>query len=116
MKFKWEIVGLAILAILLLNFSGFIIPSNAQSVVDVEGKECSVNTDCKCWGTTKGATAYGIGAGQCKNDICDMTYCIDVQPVGEYLRDHPFAWIKSHILITLGILIGGIVLARWPER
>lgn len=104
---KILLIGLVILIIISIQE-----PAQKEAVADVEGQSCSVDTDCPCFGKIEGTSieAYGIGASTCTDKkVCDTTYCIDVQPVGEWARDHPWQWIKNNPLIILAA-IGLIIL------
>ena len=108
-----------LIGIIVLVFISMYTTMPKEAVADIEGKPCSTDADCPCLGNyTVGGTnipATGIGVGECIDWACDMTYCIDVAPVGEWIKDNPFAWIKEHILLTI-VLIGLIVLvAMWPK-
>ena len=88
-----------------------------RAVADVEGKACVVDEDCPCWGKLKDNTeAFGIGAASCSEETktCDTSFCVDIQPAGEYLRDKPFQWVKDNIMLTLGIIGLLVMLAYWP--
>lgn len=122
-KIKWNYIIWGIVLVLLLNFSAFIIPPTAQSVADIDGKACTKDSQCPCWGTykTTDATpityeAYGLGTASCVENKCDVTYCLDVQPVGEWLKAHPFQWIKDNIKIAALIMVGALIIAFWPGR
>lgn len=90
--------------------------STDPDCLGVEGRSCSTDADCPCWGTVPGTevTAYGIGTAKCKDGFCDTTYCFDVQPIGEWIRDTPWAWMKDNPLIVM-LFIGLIlVYAFYP--
>ena len=113
---RWVILILA--AILLFSMkSTSTIPKDA--VADIEGQYCEADEDCPCLGrynetqygsdlTEEEATAWGIGVGSCENNACDMTWCADLEPVGDYIRDNPWAWVKDNIVIAIAIV--GLVL------
>jgi len=88
-----------------------------EAVADVEGQTCTLDKDCPCWGEIEGVTtAYGIGVSQCKANVCDTTYCVDVQPVGDWVKENPLNWIKDNIMLTLGILVLLLSVLFWPKR
>ncbi len=116
---KWILIGALVLIVFSMKGT---VP--AESVAAIEGQQCINNSDCPCWGTynfttslTKDdATAYGIGIASCESGACDMTYCFDIGPVGEWTRDHPWIWMKENILFTA--LVAGLsiwVLFFWPK-
>ena len=107
----------------LMVFSAFnTVPK--QAVADVEGFACTTDADCPCWGElSDGTPSYGVGASSCvtceegdersactKNSsptgakVCDVTYCMDTQEVGMWLRDHPWNWLKTNPLYTFAII------------
>lgn len=115
-KKKWILIGIVILILVSLN------NQQKQSVAAIQGASCMKDSDCPCFGTynfstsipKENATAYGVGVARCSNSTktCDMTYCVDIQPVGEWARDTPFVWVKEHILISaliLVVIIGGFL-------
>ena len=114
---RWIFLGIAVL--LFISMQGTL---PKEAVADIEGKPCSEDVDCPCLGeynytTIENATAWGIGVGKCDetNNTCDMTYCVDLQPVGAWTRDRPFAWVKDNILVTF-LIIGSLVMyAVWPK-
>ena len=79
------------------------------SVADVEGRSCITSDDCSC------LSEGGIGSGACTNNKCDMTYCVDVKPIGDWIQDNPWQWIKSNILAFLAIVGLLILVAAWPK-
>ena len=92
-----------------------------EAVADVEGKYCVENKDCTCLGkfeeqgTTYTTQAWGIGVGQCVNNACDMGYCIDVEPIGDWMKDNPLHWLKSNpiwLLAGLAIIVVYFVLPK----
>ncbi len=90
-----------------------------ETVADVEGKSCIVDTDCPCWGeyTTVGGgeiTAYGLGTSSCENGNCDTTYCFDVQPIGEWTRDNPWQWLKDNPMMVVVIIGLTLLIIYWP--
>lgn len=80
-----------------------------------DGDTCADDDDCTCqWASNQ--SSYGLGKGSCEEGKCDMTYCINVQPVGTWLSEHPWAWLKENILLT-ALIIGLILMAIfWPSR
>lgn len=114
----WLVVGVAL--IMLLNFNA---TPQVQSVQNLQGGTCTVTTNakhknvtdgCPCWGSVGDTQAYGVGTGICKDlsplstnkweGRCDMTWCVDVQPVGKFLTENPWQWLKNNIVVAVGIL------------
>ena len=93
-------------------------PAQKQAVADIEGQACSVDSDCPCWGELEsGVEAFGIGTASCNENTltCDTTFCVDAQPVAEFVRDNPWQWLRTNPLILFA-LIGLIVLILyWPK-
>jgi len=110
---------LLILSIILV-FLGFQEPQLKQAVADVEGRTCVTNKECPCFGEIEGTgiKSFGIGTSTCREDVktCDTSFCIDVAPVGTYLRNNPLQWAKNNIMMVVGIigLLAG--LALWPRQ
>ncbi len=112
---RWII--LAALVLIVFSMKGTV---PTESVAAVEGKLCSTDTDCPCWGTyNKTGTdisAYGIGVASCEAGTCNIDYCFDIEPVGEWARDNPWAWIRENALFTL--LVAGLLIwvgFFWPK-
>ena len=114
MNIRWILIGALILIVFTMKGT-----APAESVAAIEGQQCSVDEDCPCWGTynvtATDITAYGIGTASCSESMCDMTYCCDVQPAGEWLRDKPWLWMKENVLFTvlLAALFGWVTFF-WP--
>ena len=91
-----------------------------RAVADVEGLACVENKDCPCWGKLENnkTEAFGIGVASCREDVktCDTSFCVDVAPVGQYLKDNPWKWVKDNIVLTLGIIALLISVAVWPKQ
>jgi len=96
-----------------------------DSVAAIEGAACVEDEDCPCWGTynestnispAENATAYGLGVASCKNSMCDMTYCVDIQPVGTWLKDNPWQWMKDNVVMAFGALALLLLVLFWPKR
>ena len=107
-----------------------------ESVAAIQGATCMNASDCPCWGTYNqtefgfnidpddNATAYGLGVAQCKiatgaaTGTCDMTWCIDVQPIGTFARENIFEWMKDNILIVAGIILLSLIYFNvlWPKH
>jgi len=113
---KWVILVIAALLIFFMKGTT-VIPKEA--VADIEGQQCAEDADCPCLGkynitqfgsslSEEEATAWGIGVGDCKNNACDMTWCADLTPVGEYIEEKPWAWVKDNMIIAA--LIAGLVI------
>jgi len=121
---RWFLLAALVLIIFGLN-QGYL-PKDA--VADLEGATCVKDVDCPCWGkynttqfsssglTEEQATAWGVGLGSCKDSVCDMNLCVDVEPVNEWLQDRPLGWVKDNVVLMAGLLLGGIVLLFWPKR
>ena len=119
MAIKKENMRLLLIAAVILIVLGSQNALPKRAVADVEGLACKTNTDCPCWGEIKNQTkAFGIGTSTCREDVktCDTSLCIDVQPVGKYLKDNPFQWIKDNLVLSLGILALLISVALWPKQ
>lgn len=112
-----------LLIIVVLIFMNITNQAPKLAVADVEGKVCAKDADCPCVGVYNVtgqpmATATGIGTGSCRADTktCDMQWCIDVAPVGQWIANNPWEWIKDNILIFL-VLIGlTFVIVLWPDK
>ena len=130
---------------ILLIIAGILIFTNMgglpkETVAQVEGKACVEDIDCPCFGTynvtgTDLPEAYGLGISECidctKEDninrtscviggglpnVCDTTYCVDVQDVTEWARDNPWEYLRTNpfmLLAILGLIIVGII---YPHR
>lgn len=120
MKFDGRLILVAIGVLVILSMQQTI---PKEAVADIEGQSCTVDEDCPCWGTYNAstslsgdaATAYGIGVGRCTNNACDMNLCLDVQPVGEWLNDNPWNWLKTNPLATVVIVVIIVGLIMWPK-
>jgi hypothetical protein len=122
--FKW--VMIAGLVLILFSMKNTV---PAQSVAAIDNQQCAKDADCPCWGkynyTTSlpeaNATAYGVGIAHCEipsgetTGTCDMTYCMDVQEVGTWLRDKPWAYLRDNPLLTIGVIAVGLGLIFWPK-
>jgi len=117
---RWFLVG--IVALILFGLSG----SNTlpkEAVEDIEGQSCSIDSDCPCLGkynytdslTDEQATAWGLGIADCKANVCDTTFCFDIEPVGDWIKEEPVQWAKSNILLIIGILALLIMATVWPK-
>ena len=120
MAIKKENMRLLLIAAVVLIVLGSQNALPKRAVADVEGLACKTNTDCPCWGKLKdnSTEAFGIGVSTCREDVktCDTSFCVDVQPVGEYLKNNPFQWIKDNLVLSLGILALLISVAFWPKQ
>ena len=120
---KWVILIIA--AILFFSMKGTtVIPKEA--VADIEGQFCEANEDCPCLGkynvtqfgsslTEEQATAWGLGVGSCETNACDMTWCADLTPVGEYIEEKPWAWVQDNIVIAMaivGLILVGLLMPK----
>lgn len=88
-----------------------------EAVADVEGQSCSVDTDCPCWGQYMEGeiVAYGLGSSLCTEGTCDTTFCLDVQPVGEWVKDNPWQGLKNNPMILFVIIGLTILVIKWPK-
>ena len=111
-----RVAFIVLLVLLIIGLQGQL-PKKA--VADVEGQACTTNKDCPCWGElVSGEEAFGIGTATCDEGTktCDTSFCIDVQPVGQYLKDEPLQVIKDNIVLTIAI-VGLILLTiAWPAQ
>lgn len=124
---RWIILGIAVLMIFSM-YTNASVPKEA--VADIEGKACAAASDCPCIGvynTTKYPTSgltetqahtYGIGVGSCREtaNTCDMTYCMDMQPVGTWLTEHPWTWLKTNPMYAVAILGLLLLVVFWPKH
>lgn len=105
------------------------------SVASVDGAACLTDDDCPCFGeynvtqfsnsiTLANATAYGLGTATCDKasgatettmGTCDMTWCIDVEPVGTWIKENPWEYIKNNSLLLFALIAILIVWAIWPK-
>lgn len=115
---KWIFVALVALLVFGLHNT-----TKKESVAAIEGQPCTYDEDCPCWGeytvsVIENATAYGIGIARCRDiGTCDMQYCFDIEPVGEWLRENPMQWMKDNIVITvalIGLLV--FVFVLFPKK
>lgn len=114
---------LLLLGVLLVLNMGNSTPAIKQAVANVTGKPCSIDSDCPCFGkynyTSSGSTyiteAYGLGVATCNTGKCDTTYCVDVQPIGQWARDNPWAFVRDNPIV-LGLILAAIaIVALWPK-
>ena len=130
---RWLIAAALILIIINMQSA---IPKEA--VADIDGQPCVVAADCPCWGELEDESeeAFGIGVASCNTcdqeqidenrsfcqgavvgqQVCDMTFCFDVEPIGDWTRDHPWQWLKDNPMMTVGILAMTILLVTWPKQ
>lgn len=120
MKFDWRIVIVAAIVLIFWNMSTAV---PKEAVADIQGKVCTLDADCPCLGSynTGGAeniSAVGIGKGNCVANACDMKYCYALEPLGDWLVDHPLDWMKQPANIGWVMLIAGLtaMLIFWPKR
>lgn len=91
-----------------------------QAVGNLEGQACAEASDCPCWGEynitqINNSESQGLGIGQCIEKECDMTYCVDVKPVGTWLKDNPWQYLRTHELFLFTLVAILIVWALWPK-
>lgn len=106
---RWVLLLIAIL--LIMNP-----PLPKEAVADVEGQACTEAADCPCFGTYGDGTNYGIGVGSCTSGACDMTYCVDLQPMGEYVWSHIKDFTTNNLGWTLAIIGLLLMVIFWPKR
>ena len=116
-----------IIVMLILIVVTFINPSTQkQAVADIEGQPCIEDEDCPCWGKYNvtqfsstlpedNATAYGMGLASCVDGFCDVTYCVDVKPVGEWVRDNPWKYLRTNPVMLIFIILLIVGAAMWPK-
>lgn len=112
-----------------------------EAVADVNGQLCGEDTDCPCWGEYNflgNETAYGLGVASCINCSdsdnynatgclegtggpytdgmhCDTTWCFDVEPVADWAKDNPWAWMNDNPMMVIGVAALIIVFIAWPK-
>lgn len=114
---RW--IFLAIAGILLITTMG---KTPTQSVAELDTIQCTKDEDCPCWGEyvvnpLTNESAYGIGIAKCGDDgTCDVAYCVDMESIGEWARDNPWAYLKSHPMFLL--IISALVLMAifWESK
>ena len=122
---KWVILAIAVVLIFYMKGAA-VIPKDA--VADIEGETCVLDADCPCLGkynvtqygsslTDDQATAWGLGVGNCKNGACDMGYCADLTPAGEWFKEKPMAWAQTdyniiYVFAVAGLIIVGLVMPK----
>ena len=118
LKINKQILLLIGLVILLFTMSS---KAPLEAVENIEGVSCDTDADCPCWGTyaTPGTnaniTARGIGIASCEDHKCNVDLCIDVEPVGTWIKNNPFQYLKKNPLM-LFTLIGLLILVlSWPQ-
>ena len=109
---KMILLGLIILLII-----GTQEPAQKRAVADIEGIACVVDTDCPCWGKVEGAgvETFGFGTSSCEENKCSTTFCVDVQPVGQWFIAHPWTYLKTHPMVILSSIGLIVLLAYWPK-
>lgn len=92
-------------------------PSLKQAVADVEGQACTVDIDCPCWGQYMEGeiVAYGLGSSLCTEGTCDTTFCLDIQPIGQWFVDHPWQGLKNNPMILIIIIALTTLVIKWPK-
>ncbi len=114
MKSKDKIRWILFAIVIVLITSMYNTVPEKMSVASVEGAICSVDEDCVCWGLYDADTnVYGLGTGKCVNGRCDMIWCYDIQPVGEWLRDNPWMWMRENPLKVFGIAVLLLLIIFW---
>jgi len=115
-----ELKNMKWILVIILAFMLFNPPVPKESVAQVENQSCSTSADCTCFGnyaaTSGNVTNYGVGVGNCVNNKCDMTYCVDLQPIGSYIMSHTSSFIKNNVGWTVGILGMLLLILFWPRR
>lgn len=134
---RWVLFGVLVLIVFGMQNT---LPKEA--VADVDGFTCTEDSDCPCWGELEDQEidAWGVGVAHCtdcsnpKNQNltgcittnfggpytsglhCDTTWCADIEPVGIFLRDNPWAWLKDNPLIMAAIVGLIILVVTWPKQ
>lgn len=139
-----KLVLIAALIILLFGLSNTVKKESVASVEGqpcVRDKHCPCWGEYKVeqrGGTipVDNATTYGLGVGQCidcglakytnrtacekvghvSGMVCDMTWCLDIQPTGEWLRENPWEWMMENSVITSAILLVIVGLLLYPKH
>lgn len=112
---RWILLAIAVLLIFSMQNI-----SPKEAVADIDGQPCDTDSDCPCWGTYmvtgENISANGIGIASCEDGLCDMTYCVNVVPVGEWVRDNPFNWIKGNPLGFIVFIALLLTVMFWPKQ
>lgn len=129
-QIKWILLGIAVF-LLITNYG----KAPKLATAHIHGQPCNESKYCPCWGEyeqhvfdvvfneTWHNRSIGIGFGTCNLTgvpvgslgTCDMTFCIDAQPAGAWLRDNPWAYLKERPAIHLLIIGLAILAIAWPK-
>ncbi len=87
-----------------------------EAVASVEGLPCETNDDCPCWGTIdENNQSRGIGTARCIDNACNIDLCFDLEPIGVWVKDNPFHWLRTNPLVTI-VLVGlTLLVIFWPK-
>lgn len=108
---RWILLG-----VLVILFFGMQNTVPKEAVADVEGQACNVDEDCPCWGElSDGTEAFGIGTATCDEGVCNIDYCFDVEPIGDWLKDNPLQWLRDNTLVAAAMLVLLLVVIFWPK-
>jgi len=113
---RWILLGVVVIMFFSMQTA---IPK--QTVAEVEGEDCTtenVDTDCPCWGEMEGVTdAFGIGQGRCIEGECEMTFCFDLQRVGDWLEEKPLNWVTdpANTMMVIAIVALLLMVIFWPK-
>lgn len=110
-KFNIKHIIIGIVIYLVLIQLGFIIPLFSSvstfAVDDIRNLKCDPNSKNLPSCYDKG----GLGTIKCSFDSVakeyrfDTTYCVDTQPVKDWVKKNPIEFIRTHILFSLGVII-----------
>ena len=92
-------------------------PYERPALLCMASVACVVDTDCPCWGKVEGAgvETFGFGTSSCEENKCSTTFCVDVQPVGQWFIAHPWTYLKTHPMVILSSIGLIVLLAYWPK-
>ena len=121
---NWILIGVLVVLLYFVWKQPTAPAVSLQSVAAIDGAPCSADNDCPCFGKynastavpTANATAYGIGVASCEAGKCDLTWCYDIEDMGTWLEENPWAWAKSNPLIIMGILAMILLLIFYPKH
>jgi hypothetical protein len=110
-------LALGIIAVLLLVIINQINLMPKEALADVEGRVCELDSDCPCFGEDNqtGESYQGIGIGQCIDNACDLTYCVNIEPVTKFTRDNIWGYLRTKPFLIIGIILLLIFFAKYPK-